>query len=335
VIILSKISFKLITMMALSLLFGSLLILFLYDNPAKGMFYFLIKPIQGSLFTGNTLNRTSLFLLSGTAVMFAFKGGEFNLGGEGQICLGGLSTTLFLLTFPQLNPTVGIIIALIMAIFSGIIMGALSAYLKNRYKINEVISTYMLSMGIIQVSRYLINGPFKDENSFLITSETIGEKFFFNQWLIPSQLNISFAISIIIIFFAYIYIYHTPQGYDWRLAGVNKAYAQYCGINTKKHTLKVLTISGGLHGLTGGLAILGTYHRALQDFFTGFGWNGMAVSLIAGNNPLLILPSAYFFSHVSMGANFLKILGRFPLPLDSIIIAFIFLLVTAGRKQHV
>ena len=39
---------------------------------------------------------------AGLAVMFAFRGGSFNIGAEGQIFLGGLASAWFALTFPNL-----------------------------------------------------------------------------------------------------------------------------------------------------------------------------------------------------------------------------------------
>jgi len=60
----------------------------------------------------------------------------------------------------------------------------------------------------------------------------------------------------------------------------------------------------------------------------------MAVSLIGGNNPLLVIPSALFFSHLVQGAERLNLMGQFTYPLDGFIMAFIFLVVTSGRLHR-
>lgn len=321
-------------MMGISLLLAGLIIFFTYSNPLKGLENFFLKPFTNKLYLGNLLNRTTLYVLSGGAIVLAFKGGEFNLGGEGQICLGGMVTTAFLLTFPRLPGTMGIFLAMLLAATASGLLGAFSAVIKNRYQISEVISTYLLSMGVIQVSRYLISGPMKDKESYLITTPMLEEKFFFTDLMEPSHFDSSVFLVPLVIVGIYIFLYHHHRGYEWRLCGKNRQFATYCGINVENYRVRILFTSGFLNGIAGAVAILGTHHRGLQDFFSGVGWNGMAVSLIGGNHPLFLLPSALFFSHLVQGSELLTLLGRFSFPLDGIIMAIVILLVTSGRLKR-
>ncbi len=48
------------------------------------------------------------------------------------------------------------------------------------------------------------------------------------------------------------------------------------------------------------------------------GWNGIAVSLLAANNPIGIIFSALFISHISVGGTYLKT-SYFPTEIASVI----------------
>jgi len=324
----------LIFMMILAYLVSALILLLLHPDPPAGLRSLFLSPFATPMALGNWLNRAVLFMLSGTAVVYAFQGGEFNLGGEGQICLGGLATVIFLLRFPDLWGPAGIILALLLSALLAGVLGGLSGVIKNFTGLSEVITTYLLSMGIIHFSRYFITGPFKDENSYLVTTPEIPLRFQLPGLLPPSHLNISLFFVLLLVLGTYLFLYYRPAGYEWRLCGINGEFASYCGINRKRQTLKTLIVSGGINGLAGSVLILGTSHRGIQDFFSGYGWNGMAVSLIGGNHPLLVIPSALFFSHLVQGAERLNLLGQFTYALDGFIMALIFLVVTSGRLHR-
>lgn len=321
-------------LMVICLALSMILILFLSPSPLKGLQYFLIKPFSSPMNGGNTLNKFTLLLLSASAVLLSFRGGEFNLGGEGQICLGGMVTLFLLIPLDSVSGFWGITLALVLSFVVGGLMGWLIGFLKVSFSVSEVLSSYISSLIVMGIFSYVVSGPLKDRESYLITTKEIPRQFQFETWMKPSQLNGSLIVALALTLVLYLFLFRNRIGFEWRLGGSNSHFAQYCGINTGRNTMAVLATSGALYGLTGAIAVMGTYHRGLVDFYSGYGWNGMAVSLMAGHNPLLLIPSSLFFSHLSMGSDMLNLLGRINIPLNDIIVAFTFLLVTAGRRKR-
>ena len=90
-----------------------------------------------------------------------------------------------------------------------------------------------------------------------------------------------------------------------------------------------LVLSGALHGLAGGLAILCTQHMAVKEFSFGMGWNGIAVSLIAKNNPLAVVPAAVFFAWLEAGAKAAMLHSDVTFEIAAIVQSVIFYLITA------
>jgi simple sugar transport system permease protein len=62
-------------------------------------------------------------------------------------------------------------------------------------------------------------------------------------------------------------------------------------------------LSGALYGLAGALAVFGTHFGTVKEFSAGLGWNGLVAALLAGFNPLALIPASLFFSWISSGAR--------------------------------
>ena len=145
----------------------------------------------------------------------------------------------------------------------------------------------------------------------------------------PSKLNISVVIAVMTSAGIFFFMYHTHWGYEMRMCGMNREFSRYGGINVSAYLVGPMVLSGALHGLSGGVSILGTHHMALKEFSFGFGWNGIAVALIAKNHPLGVLPSAVFFAYLDAGAKAAMIHSDVTFEIAAIIQSVIFYLVTA------
>ena len=163
------------------------------------------------------------------------------------------------------------------------------------------------------------------------------------QLLPPSKLNPGFPAAVTAALLSYFYLYKTAGGFQLRETGKNPVFAWFSGIKTGYYTIVSFTASGALHGLTGGLAVTGTYYMCSQDCTAGLGWSAIAVSLIGRNNPLYIIPSALFISFINTGMSGISMYTNFPFELSAIIQAVVFFFITAritGRgseyvKKHI
>ena len=88
----------------------------------------------------------------------------------------------------------------------------------------------------------------------------------------------------------------------------------------------LIGLSGALAGLAGFFAVAGTYGMCYQGFSGGLGWNGIALALIAGNEPLLLFPAALVFGAVKAGAAAVMLHAGFGFETASFIEAAVLLL---------
>jgi simple sugar transport system permease protein len=315
--------------LTLTLLFAILFLLIFSSNRSESIYYFFIGPFLNSLSIGNMLSSFTLLTFSGLAISIAFKADIFNLGGEGQIYTGAIAATAVLVYFPELSRTSGILLGSLTAALAGGLLAGISGILKTRWNVDELISSFLLSNGIIHVIDYLITGPMGDRNSYLLTTKGIEGKFHLAQYIRPSSLNSSIFLAIGAVFLISFLLFYTKQGYELRICGLNREFAHYGGINTAAYISIPMFISGALLGVAGSSAVLGIHHATIKGFYSGIGWNGIAVALLAGSNPLAVLPSAFIFAYLNQAAETAMLKADFPFELGGFIQAVVFLLISS------
>jgi simple sugar transport system permease protein len=286
--------------LVLCVLFFTLLILVANaPEPAAAIRAFFIGPWNGVWFSGNTLDATGLLLAAALGAVAAFRGGCFNLGGEGQIYIGGLVATLVLLNLPSVAG-VSLWIAAFIAITAGGVMGFISGFLKKAADANEIITSFLLSGALAPVADYLLAGPLRDPSGNLLATKAVPRLL---RILPPSNLSISFVISLLLVVAGHFFINSTVFGYRLKIAGSNPAFAHYVGIEASQYWAPSMALSGALSGLAGFFAVAGTYGRCHVGFSGGLGWNAIAVALIARNRPLLLIPSALVYAALEQGSQ--------------------------------
>lgn len=283
---------------ALSLFILVILAFLLSNEPLETLKAIFLGPFSNLYFFGNTINSMIPLIFGGLGILIALRCGLMNLGGEGQIYAGALATTMVSLNFMHLG-FLSIIIGLISGFIVAALISGISGFFKIKWNTNEMITTYLSSAIVIFITNYLISSPFKDPQTNLIATPKI--LYMLRPILNPSQLTTGIFYSIIGVIIINHYLNKTRLGYECRLVGYNKEFARYGGISINKTYMIAMLISGGLHGLAGGFAIVGTYGTAIKSFSSGMGWNSIAISLIALNNPIGIIPAAFFFAWLNQG----------------------------------
>ncbi|MCK5672007.1 MAG: ABC transporter permease, partial [Spirochaetales bacterium] len=271
------------------------------DNPLQAILFFFTGPVKNIYNLGNMLDDAGLLILAGLGMSIAFRAGVFNLGGEGQVYAGATAAVLVSINMGITDRSFGIISALIAGILTGAMIAGISGFFKKQWNTDELISSFLLSGIVIHITDYLISTPFRDKNSFLISTVKIPSSFFLTRLLGSSHFNISFYIAIAATIAAFIFLFKSTMGYEIRLSGLNRKFADYGGICGKRHLIIPMIISGAMYGGAGSFASLGNFHMGIKGFTAGMGWNGIAVALIAGNNPAFIIPAGLIFAYLDAG----------------------------------
>lgn len=305
------------------------LVPFVSKTPLDTLAAFLTGPFRNSFYLGNFLDRAGLYILAGLAMVISFQGGMFNLGGEGQVYGGALAATMLLLLLPGVLGALGIVLGLLAGVLAGAFLAGLSGYFRMKWNTDELISSYLLSSSVVYTIDYLVSGPLRDTQRFLLSTPEISQEFRLPQILPPSHLNIGIILVIALVVLVHRFLYSSSTGYELRMTGLNREFAGYGGIPVRRYFFIPITLSGALYGLAGSLYITGTGYAAVQGCTSGMGWNGIAIALIARTNPILVPPAAFIFTFLEFGAKNAIMHSDFSFEFAAILQAIVLFLVTA------
>lgn len=310
-----------------------LLLVTMARNPAEALYYFFLYPFLNGYHAGNLLDTASVLILTGLGVSIAFKSGVFNLGGEGQVYLGALVASQLAISLGDVSPFPGTVIVLVGSLCVSALVGGLSGFLKARWKIDELITSFLVSSALIPVIDYAIAGPLRDGSSNLLSTPRIPESLHFSLLAPPSHLNTGIIGSLLLCAATFVLMEKTIWGFEMKVSGISPRFARHAALPEGILTFVPMAASGALHGLAGGFFVLGTRHAAVQGATAGIGWNGIAVALIAENNPLLVIPAALFFAFLETATDTAMLNTSFSFELGAVIRSVVFLFITAKTFQ--
>ena len=256
---------------------------------------------------GETLVKSTPFLMTGLSVAIAFKCGIWNIGAEGQFLVGALAATWFgtkIATLLPHIPWIAVPLCLTLAAFVGGIWGIIPAILKVTRGVNEVISTIMLNyVAIHLVSLMIDGGPLQETSKTGPQSDPIVEWVFLPRIFETHRLHPGIGIAILLAIILTYVLFRTTFGYQLRAVGEGAAAAEAAGISIAHNTLRVFFISGALAGLGGAIEIMALVpHRLTENFSPDYGYTAIAVALLARLHPLVTIATALLFGALAKGS---------------------------------
>jgi general nucleoside transport system permease protein len=300
---------------ALAALFvGALMILALGANPITGYKELLAGAFGGTDELAATATRAMPLLLVGTGICIAFRAKVINIGGEGQIIAGALSSTMTALAVPGLPAVVLIPVVLVAGLIGGAFWGGVPGALKAYLGVNEILSTIMLNIVAVQLMNYLLRDPLIDpaeieRGTRIPQTERLSENADLPILIEGTRLHLGVVVALIAAVAAWIFLWRTTLGYRIRAVGASAPAARYAGISVPRMTTLAMMISGAMCGLAGAVLVFGSEsHRLITDGsaagFTGSaGFNGIVAALFGGLHPLVTIPSSFLFGGLLVGAN--------------------------------
>ena len=270
-------------------------------------------------------------MFTGLATCIMFAANQFNLGAEGGIMLGAFVTALVAIYLPLPTPALMVVAVLVGGLSVGILM-LIPAVLKAKLGVSEMVNSLMLNYVIMYFINYLMNSYLAD------TSKGITQTFPFREnALIPqminngSRLSWGFVVGLIMVVLSWLFMYRTRWGYGIRMTGINQPFVMYSGMNVALIVILCQVLGGFLAGIGGGIEMLGRYNVYNWSALPGYGWTGITVAILAGNNPLFVPLAAFFMSYLTKGCTLMSTNANVPSQLISIIQAVIFIFFAAQQ----
>lgn len=234
--------------------------------------------------------------------MFTERSGVTNIALDGIMIMGAFTSIFFINQMQdKMSGQLLLILAIIVAIITGMLFSLLLAYSAINMKADQIIGGTALNMfapafaiyvaRMIQtngVQQITFNNTFRVSSVPILGDIPIVGDFLFKNCYITTYIGIAIlAISIIV-------LYKTRLGLRLRACGEHPQAADSVGINVYKMRYIGVLISGALAGL-GGLVFVIPTSTNFNATVSGYGFLALAVMIFGQWKPMRIMFAAFFF----------------------------------------
>lgn len=283
------------------------------------------------------LHDMTLLLLTGLSVAVALQAGLFNIGAAGQLLVGALAAA-WVGTQQGVPSGLHLPLTLLTGALAGALWAFVPVWLKVKRGAHEVISTIMFNYIALYLTHWLVTERLKDPAGDAPQTAPIAdaaqlpmlrEEFLQASWGLGIALLAAVGLWLV--------LYRTVWGYETRTTGANRDAADAAGAPTARRMTEAMLLAGALAGLAGAIEVCGAQYRFFEGFPSDYGFDGIAVALLAGNHPALAMLSAWVMSALRSGTFQLHAMTGAPKEIATVVQAALILYVAAIylRKRRV
>ena len=274
----------------------------------------------------STVAAAAPLVLTGLAVGVGFKAGLFNIGGTGQVLVGGFIAALAGAAVAEQPVPVAVTVALLAGALGGALYGFIPGALKAFTGAHEVVSTIMLNSLAAFIIVGLVNDVFKITGPSFARTADVGNAALPILFGRNGHLGVLIALAVIPI--TYFLIYRTTLGFEIRTVGANPSAARYAGMSPRKLIILTMSLCGLFAGLGGAIEILTLgYYPAV--FGTAIGFGGITVALLGRAHPVGILLAGLLLGAMRAGAPAMQINANVPIEIIDVLQGLILLFLAA------
>ena len=275
---------------ALFVLFSSLFFLAI-GKPPRTVLLGLLEGSFGSGFAlSETLVRAAPILLCALATALPARLGLISVGAEGQLVIGAITGTGFVLWAGDRAGMLTLPGMLLFGAAGGAAWGAFAGALRVRFRANETIATLLLNYIAPPLVDYLVYGPWKDPNSlgwpatvtFPDAARLAGH--------FGTRVHAGLLLGVVLVLGGYAFLARSRIGLAWDLLRESPALASRAGLRFGPAVIAALALGGAFAGGAGIIEASALEARLQAGVGAGAGYAGFLVAFLARGQLLRILP---------------------------------------------
>ncbi|HLS78158.1 MAG TPA: ABC transporter permease [Nocardia sp.] len=298
----------------------------------------LVEGTLGSPFAvGTSLNNAALLMLVAAGFTVAYRAGLVNVGGEGQICLGGIAATAVGVSLPDDLPLpIGLTLTLLAAVLAGAGWAAVAAWLKIRRGTSEIITTLLLNFVGLALVVLMVQEPSllrqpMTSSETLPQSERLADSAHLPLLGLPrNPATIAVVLAVLAVLAVGIVLRHSTVGLRLRSVGLSATAAARFGVPVDRTAFLGLAAAGGFSGLAGGLLVASTPFVLAEGFSSGFGFSGLVVGLLARGSMTAVIGVSVLFGFLVSGGINLQLAAGVPASTVTVVQSVLIILIAGA-----
>ncbi|HYX03863.1 MAG TPA: ABC transporter permease [Reyranella sp.] len=311
-----------------SMAIGLLLIAGSGKDVADAIEAFLDGAFGSSFALGASINRAVTLSLVGLGFILAFRANLTNVGGEGQIAVGGIAATTLGLwpAAADLPFGLAVLLPLLGGTLAGALWGGIAGFMKVKFGTNEVISTLLMGFVALLLVYWCV------QSTALLRQPQTSSATLPESLPIPtsvklpgltgdpeSPLHIGLAICLVLAVATAVVLQRSTFGLKLRAIGLNELAARRAGMPGGILLVTALALAGAFGGLAGAIMLQGEQYYLKTGFSSGYGFDGLVVGLLSRGSTVGVLAGALFFGFLRSGGISMEIMAGVPAALTLVI----------------
>lgn len=315
----------------ISLLFCFLLIVISSKQPLQDIVTFMIAPLTSPSRFAMMLLKMCPLLFTSLAVCILFSANTANLAVEGAFYAGALASSTVSVLQNFLPAPLHFVVAAVVGCLGAMAVLLIPAVLEIKFNANIVVCSLMLNYIMNYFGNYLICGPLREPGFSKEATRLIADSaklpVLFN--IGGQKLHLGIVIGIVCCVVGWFIIYKMKFGYEARTVGQNPNFAKFSGINVSKVIIIGSALAAIFCGIGATAEINGYYRRLEWEASVGYGWDGIMVAILAGNNPLFCIPGALFLAYIRTSADVLNMTSNIPIEIANVVQQVVIIMIAA------
>jgi len=283
---------------------------------------------------GEILIRATPIMLAGLAVAIPARAGLINVGGEGQLIVGGIAAAGVALNTGGMPAGLVVVLMIIAAAAAGAVWAGIAAVLRMWVDINEAVTTLLLNYVAIDLLGFLIYSPWKDANGSGQPTTPILAVAARLPVIGSSRVHIGIFIAVGMAIVTAVILKRTSWGFRLRVTGGNPEAAKRAGMRVGTLLLSAMLVGGLMAGLGGFAQYAGAEFKLRPGFCATYGYLGFLASWLAGHRPIGVAGAAILLSAIAIGGDSLQIDAGLPAASVNILIALVLLAMFGLKKRN-
>jgi ABC-type uncharacterized transport system permease subunit len=286
---------------------------------------------------GSIMIRATPIMLAALAVSVPARAGLINVGGEGQMIIGGVAGMGVSLAIDGSLPgSLSLVLMIVAAAAAGAAWAGIAALLRQFVGISEAVTTLLMNYIALDLMFFLIYDRWKDpagSGQPATRALPVDERLSLLGWgRVHSGLLIAIGAAVIIA----VVFRSTSWGFRLRVVGGNAEAARRSGLKVGALLISAMCVGGALAGLGGLTQLAGAEFKLRSGFIATYGYVGFLASWLGRHRPGYAILSAVVLSAIAISGDSLQLDSKLPAASVNVLMALILLMVFGfGTKKAV
>lgn len=294
--------------LGLMLFFGGILFAAMGHNPLHALYVYFLEPLTDTWSLHELAIKASPLILIATGLCLCFRSGNWNIGAEGQLIMGGIAGAALPVFFPTYTSFSILPLMLIFGILGGMAWAFIPAFLKNRFGTNEILTSLMLVYIAGHFLDWIVRGPFRNPQGFNFPgSISFSEWQVLPEMLSSGRMHYGMLFAIIGVLVVWFLLSKTMKGFEIQVIGQAPRAGRFAGFSPKSTTIFVFLVSGAFAGLAGIAEVSGAIQQLRPSISPGYGFIAIIVAFLGRLNPLGIFAAGIVLALSFLGGEAVQI----------------------------